>query len=81
MNAIVVNDLSMSTEMDRTSLTEILGGTSVCYRNGPWKYLGTNTYFKGWIKKGHKWYKRYLKVRKFKRCQYKYVKSYVCIRF
>ena len=70
MSAIVVNDLSISTEMDSVALAEILGGTKTCYINGSWKYLGTKYYFKKWVKKGHKWDRR---------CQYKLVKDCVII--
>ena len=79
MNAIVVNDLSISTELDSQALTEIVGCTKVCYINGPWKYLGSAKYFKGFVKKGHKWYQRYLLVKKYKRWQYKLLKDYVYI--
>ena len=79
MNAIVVNDLSISTELDSQTLTKIVGGTSVYYENDPWKYLGSKKIFKGFVKKGHKWYRAYLRIRKYKRCQYKYVKDCVYI--
>ena len=78
MNAIVVNDLSVSKELDCKSLAEIVGGYCVI-TSGPWKYLGSTTVFKGWVSKGGKWYKRFLRTRKYKRCQIKKCYSYVCL--
>ena len=76
MNAIVVNDLSISTELDGKALAEIVGGGTVIVSTS-WKYLGTKYYFKQWVKKQGQWYKRYLRVRKYLRCQYKYQSAYV----
>ena len=76
MNALVVNDLSISTELDGKALAEIFGGGTIIIST-PWKYLGTKYYFKKWVKKGKQWYKRYLRVRKYKRTQYKYLTAYV----
>ena len=67
MNAIVVNDLSLDTELDAKALTEIVGGGEYILSTS-WKYLGTSYYFKQWVKKQGQWYKR---------TQYKYQTAYV----
>ena len=76
MNAILVNDLSINTELDGKALAEIVGGGEYILST-PWKYLGTKYYFKKWVKKQGQWFKRYLRVRKYLRCQYKYQSAYV----
>ena len=78
MNAVVVNDLSLNIELDSKALTEIVGGGDYVIST-PWKYLSTSYTFKGWAKKSGQWYKRYLRIRKYKRTQCKYQTSYVYV--
>ncbi len=78
MNAIIVNDLSLNIELDSKALTEIVGGGEYIIST-PWKYLSTSYTFKGWAKKSGQWYKRYLRIRKYKRTQYRYQTSYVYV--
>ena len=68
MDALVVNDLSFNTELDAKALAEIVGGGEYILSSS-WKYLGTKYYFKRWVKKQGQWYKRYLRVRSYKRAQ------------
>ena len=76
MNAIVINDLSLNTELDAKALAEIVGGGTVIISSS-WKYLGTKYYFKQWVKKQGQWYRRYLRIRSYKRTQYKLQSAYV----
>ncbi len=75
-NVIVINDLSINTELDAKAPTEIVGSGEYILSTS-WKCLGTSYYFKQWVKKQGQWYKRYLRVRKYRRTQYEYQTAYV----
>jgi hypothetical protein len=67
-NALMINDLEMSKELDRAALAQIAGGYSV-YSTGSWQYTGTGSkHYSSW--KYNFWTGRYYKTWK----QYRYAK-------
>ena len=65
MNAIVVNDLSLDTELDAQALAEIVGG----HHFGGWKFWKTCYKFTGIKRKrGKYWYKKVKRYDKYVKC-------------
>ena len=70
--ALTINDLTISSEMDRKAMADILGGSYGGYRSTPYECIKTDYDFLGKFEKCGVWYKKFKVCKVYKRVKYKH---------